>query len=348
MNDPGDAATGWDARKAHDNPARERALTSYPARRAFRDAVQFPPDVTGVEDAIDVHCHAHKGQQDPIALGRHASRSRMGGLLYKTLDYSVPPMVKLQEIKTALARWSDAEHVEPIDCWAGFLTDHWMGRPNAAAVRPQLAAGVKAIWMPTASHANTISQVGGRPWWWGGSTDPDALCGPMPMDDAIRAGGVYVLKDGRLDPDVRDVVTLCRDHDVALFFGHLTHAEQDALAEEVLRQGLRKAVIDHPFSPFVDLSPARMKQFTQAGFYLNFTYDELSPLLGVDPLVMAEAIRSVGPDHVTLSSDAGEPLFPNSVECMRLMRAYMRAFGLTAAEIHRMTVTNPRAILGLD
>ena len=63
---------------------------------------------------------------------------------------------------------------------------------------------------------------------------------------------------------------------------------------------------------------------------------------------MAEAIRSVGPDHVTLSSDAGEPLFPNSVECMRLMRAYMRAFGLAADEIHRMTVTNPRAILGLD
>ena len=36
---------------------------------------------------------------------------------------------------------------------------------------------------------------------------------------------------------------------------------------------------------------------------------------------------------IELSSDAGEPLFPNSVECMRLMRAYMRAFGLTAKKV---------------
>jgi hypothetical protein len=32
---------------------------------------------------------------------------------------------------------------------------------------------------------------------------------------------------------------------------------------------------------------------------------------------------------------------------MRLMRAYMRAFGLAAEEVHRVTVTNPRYLLGL-
>ena len=337
-----------DPRRNEDPLIRERAVTSYAARRAFRDAIQFPPDVPGVEHAIDLHCHAHKGQQDPIALARHASRSGMGGLLYKTLDYSVAPMVKMEEIRTALHRWADAEQVEPIECWAGFLTDHWMGGTNHAAVLPQIEAGVRGIWMPTASHANTVSQVGGRPWWWGASRDPNELVGPMPMEEAIKQGCMYVLKDGRLDPDVRDVVALCVEHDVALFFGHLTHDEQDALAEEIGRQGLRKAVVDHPFSPFVDLSVPRMKQFTEAGIYLNFTYDELSPLLGVDPLAMASAIRTVGCDHVTLSSDAGEPLFPNSVECMRLMRAYMRAFGLTADEIEQVTVTNPRTLLGLS
>jgi Family of unknown function (DUF6282) len=204
------------------------------------------------------------------------------------------------------------------------------------------------VWMPTASHANTIHQVGGRPIWWGGSTDPRALVGPMPMAEARAIGGLYVLPDGRLDEGVRDVVRLCVDHDVALFFGHLTWDEQDALAEEIHRQGLRKAVVDHPFSPFVDLSVERMKRFADAGIYMNFTYDELSPLLGVDPFEMYQAIRAVGCDRVTLSSDAGEPLFPNSIECMRLMRAYMRAFGLTPEEIQQVTVTNPRHLLGLD
>ena len=55
---------------------------------------------------------------------------------------------------------------------------------------------------------------------------------------------------------------------------------------------------------------------------------------------MYRAIRAVGCDRVTLSSGAVEPLFPNSVECMRLMRAYMRAFGLSAEEVEQVTVTN--------
>ena len=56
-----------------------------------------------------------------------------------------------------------------------------------------------------------------------------------------------------------------------------------------------------------------MSDFAQAGIWLNFPYDELSPLLGVDPARMYDAIRAVGPEHFTLSSDAGEPLFPNLV-----------------------------------
>ena len=64
------------------DPTKARYVKSYAVRRAFRDAIQRPPDVAGVEEAIDLHCHAHRGQQDPVALTRHASRAGMGGLLF--------------------------------------------------------------------------------------------------------------------------------------------------------------------------------------------------------------------------------------------------------------------------
>jgi hypothetical protein len=51
-------------------------------------------------------------------------------------------------------------------------------------------------------------------------------------------------------------------------------------------------------------------------------------------------------ERVILSSDAGEPLFPNSVEAMRLIRAYMRAYGLSDEEVRRVSVVNPGAIVG--
>jgi hypothetical protein len=85
-----------------------------------------------------------------------------------------------------------------------------------------------------------------------------------------------------------------------------------------------------------------------AGLWLNFTYDELSPLLSIDPARMYEAIRTVGPEHCTLSSDAGEPLFPNSVESLRLLRGHMAAFGCTPDEIYTMSTLNPSLIVGVD
>ena len=91
-----------------------------------------------------------------------------------------------------------------------------------------------------------------------------------------------------------------------------------------------------------------MKALASTGITLNFTYDELSPLLGVDPATMYAAIREVGPAHCTLSSDAGEPLFPNTVECIRLIRGYMTAFGLTADELTQVCTTNPARLLGLE
>lgn len=112
--------------------------------------------------------------------------------------------------------------------------------------------------------------------------------------------------------------------------------------------GFKKGVVDHPFSPFVNLTIEEMTQAAAAGLWLNFTYDELSPLLGIDPARMYQAIRTVGPEHCTLSSDAGEPLFPNSVESLRLLRGHMTAFGCTPDEIDTMCTVNPSFIVGLN
>lgn len=328
-------------------PSLERFQMSYRKRRAYRDAIQYPPAVGGVTNAIDVHCHAHEGQQDALALAQHASQSGMGGLLYKTLPFAKAPMPQLDAIKDALHRWADAEDVKPIECWAGFVTDTWNGRPTRAAVEPQLKAGVKAVWMPTASHANSLHLSGGREIWWDPQAPSRNLLEPMPFAEALqRSGGMYFLHDGKLDPEVREIVRLCQQHDAALFFGHFTHPEQDALVEEIDRVGFKKAVVDHPFSLYVNMPIERMQQFARAGITMNFTYDELSPLMGVDPQAMYQAIRAVGTEWVTLSSDCGEPLFPNSVEGMRMIIAYMKAYGLTDAEIEEVTVTNPRRLVG--
>jgi hypothetical protein len=141
---------------------------------------------------------------------------------------------------------------------------------------------------------------------------------------------------------------LAHDRGAAIFFGHPTKPEFKAMAEFSQKIGFKKGVVDHPFSPFVNLTIEEMKDAASAGLWLNFTFDELSPLLGIDPANMYKAIRTIGPEHCMLSSDAGEPLFPNSVESLRLLRGYMSAFGCSADEIYTMCTVNPAFIVGLD
>jgi hypothetical protein len=149
-------------------------------------------------------------------------------------------------------------------------------------------------------------------------------------------------------PEIEEIFRMAHDHNAAVFFGHPTKQEFRAMAEFSHKIGFKRGVVDHPFSPFVNLTIEEMHDAAGAGLWLNFTFDEQTPLLGIDPANMYKAIRTVGPDHCTLSSDAGEPLFPNSVESLRLLRGYMSAFGCTADEIYTMCTVNPAFIVGLN
>ncbi|HEX5021524.1 MAG TPA: hypothetical protein VFX54_12730 [Candidatus Binatia bacterium] len=71
----------------YSTPSSIRSVTSYPARRGFK---QGPVDpsldyVIGVDDAIDIHCHAHEGQQDALGVAKLASKSGTKGYSTKRL-----------------------------------------------------------------------------------------------------------------------------------------------------------------------------------------------------------------------------------------------------------------------
>jgi len=328
-------------------PTQVRAVTSYAARTQYKPGPLKPSEVR-LTDAIDIHCHAHEGQQDAHELVRRASRAGMKGILFKSL-YGGDQAATARALQDEVNRWAEGETgVRPVVCWAGFVCGRQREPLSAAAAQKAVEGGAVAVWLPVFTHANTLHTVGTYRRLVEAGGEADGWTGPLSWEDALRHGRYTLDEKGRLNDETREILRLCADRDVALFFGHATHDEMFQLAEEVDRLGIRRAVIDHPFSPFIDLTVEQMKQFASVGVLLNFTYDELSPLLGVDPQLMYDAIRAVGVEHFTLSSDAGEPLFPDSVESMRLLRAYMEAFGMSQDELRTLCVRNPARVVGLD
>jgi carbonic anhydrase/acetyltransferase-like protein (isoleucine patch superfamily) len=88
-------------------PTHERCVTSYAARTQYKPGVVHPPHIK-VKDAIDIHCHAHEGQQDPYDLARRASLAEMKGLLFKSIPGD-DPVKATQAVQDDVNRWAEKE-----------------------------------------------------------------------------------------------------------------------------------------------------------------------------------------------------------------------------------------------
>src|SRR4029434_7536595 len=75
-----------DTRPNYSTPSAVRSVTSYPARRGFKQAVHPALDhELGVKHAIDIRGHAHEGQQYALGVAKLASKSDIQEILYKTI-----------------------------------------------------------------------------------------------------------------------------------------------------------------------------------------------------------------------------------------------------------------------
>ena len=82
-----------------------------------------------------------------------------------------------------------------------------------------IAQGVVAIWLPVFNHAITLSTVGTYRRTIE-RNDANGWHGPLPWDKAIELGHYNLDDDGELKSEVKEIVRICADQDVALFFGH--------------------------------------------------------------------------------------------------------------------------------
>ncbi|HLF71698.1 MAG TPA: hypothetical protein VI759_06075, partial [Dehalococcoidia bacterium] len=146
-------------------PQRERFRTSYVARLSYRGEAPSPLGANGVEGAVDLHCHAMPGQQNPLEVAKKASLGGAGGLLFKGIFGEEGPAAAARAVAEELAPWCEEHGVEPVPVRAGIIvgygnTDDLAEAP--AKVRECLEDGGAAVWMPVFTHANTLMTVATR------------------------------------------------------------------------------------------------------------------------------------------------------------------------------------------
>ena len=275
-------------------------------------------NLTGV---IDIHVHSAPDSTprsiDAIDVARLARERGMRGLVLKNHYES-----------TAALAYIVRKEVTGIEIFGGIDLNRSVGGINLAALeRMVLMTGGwgKVVWMPTNDSENQVRYSNeNRPF-------------------------VSVAKNGRLLPEVEQVIEFVAQHQLTLETGHSSAEEGLLIVREARRLGVKHVIVTHGMRPPVNMTIAQMQEAAREGAYIEFVYGST---LGANPENQMsdyiKAIREVGPKSCILSTDLGQvgnPLHPDGMAMF--LDTLLRA-GFSQAEIDLMSKTNPAVALGLQ
>ena len=283
---------------------------------------QGPVPRSALAGVIDLHAHAGPdgGERsiDALDLAKLARDRGMRGLVLKDHGGSTAALV-----------YAARKAVPGIELFGGIALNRSVGGINAAAVEEM--ASVKGgwgrvVWMPTRD-----SEYGTR----------NARGEPRPF--------VSIARNGQLLPEVKDVLKIMAARKLTLATGHSSPAEDLLLIREAKAAGVDRIIVTHPMVPAVGMSTDQMKEAAALGAYIELAYGHL---LGTNAALTIElyaaAIRAIGPEHVVLSTDLGQPANPLHPDGMDAFMQGMAKQGFSQDAIDRMTKTNPARVLGLE
>jgi hypothetical protein len=215
-----------------------------------------------------------------------------------------------------------------LEVYGGIVLNTLIGGINLHAVRhfAGMDGGLgKIVYMPTVDCENEVRKSGSS--------------GPC----------VRVSKDGRLLPEVLDMLDLIADLGLALSTGHNSSAEILMLIEAARERGINRILVTNPQYPAISMSTEDMKRAAEMGAYLEFIYYCVG--MHGTKLTMrdyTDAIRAIGPERCILSSCGGQSWMPIHTFAWRELLAGMRGGGIEDSEIDVMCKRNPARLLSLD
>jgi hypothetical protein len=266
--------------------------------------------------AIDMHAHADPDGTprsiDAIDLARLAKSRGMRAIVLK--NHYEP---------TASLAYLVRKEVPGIEVFGGISLDLTVGGVNPAAVEwmTKVKGGYgRVVWMPTFDSEHQVTSSGQkRPF-------------------------ARVALDGKLTPEVLQVIAIAARNNLVLETGHSSPAEALLIIREARRLGVNNILVTHAMSPLVGMSIPEMQQAAKLGAYLEFVW--VKP--GSDAAkAYVKAIHDVGPEFCVISSDLGQAANPLHPDGLLALYQYLHSEGISVADIDRMAKTNPAKLLGL-
>jgi hypothetical protein len=289
-----------------------------------------------LEGAIDTHCHGYpeisfdvRMRTEDLEAFRLAAQAKMKGIVLKS--HMWPTIGRVYQMK---------DKIEGIEVWSSITLNTSSGGFSPWVMESALKQGAKVIWLPTWSARNDLQRGGFsrlmKPW--------------LPTLNRMKPEeGLSVFNSsGELDQNVKEILALAKDYDVAIFTGHISPQESLAVAREAKKMGFKKLLLSHPDSNAVGATMEQVKEFAEMGFFIETTFLGLLPAFWrISLKEICQRIREVGARRWVLSTDAFFEWTPPPAEMMRMFIGSALSGGMSADEVDLMVRKNPSELLNV-
>ena len=208
-------------------------------------------------------------------------------------------------IESTAGRSKIAQEVTGLNVIGGVCLNLSVGGLNPNAVKAAAELGGKIIWFPTIS-ANKIN-----------------VC----------------------FENTEDILNIIAEKELILATGHLKVNDIFSLLDYAKSMHIKKILINHPLTRVVGASIDEQKEMARYALLEHCFVACMEMHDNLDPNVLAEAIKEVGPKNCIMATDFGQSHNPTPVEGIKLFVYYMKKNGINNSDIDKMCMENPSKLL---
>ncbi len=232
--------------------------------------------------------------------------------------------------------------VPGIKAMGAITLNHSVGGLNPVALEIAGRSGNKIVWMPTVDAANeTAGRTDGPtdklPFWAKIQRELSATGIAPPPLSVLDA-------NGKVSSATRGCLELIKKHDMILATGHLSKKEIRELVKTAKEMGLKRVIVTHAKFPSQNMTADEQLEVADMGAVIEHCFTTMYTNKAPWDAYYA-SVRKVGPERVVLSTDLGQTINPPVAEGFAMFAQKMLDAGFSAADVHRMCVTNPAELI---
>jgi hypothetical protein len=279
-----------------------------------------------LDGAIDLHCHF--GPESVIGTP-HAVDALEAATDAAALGFSAI-VLKSHDFPSNSVAHLVGDMVDDVSVYGSVCCDFCIGGLNPGAVETALRDGAAIVWLPTISSQQDVDN------------GVAALLG-------VPGQGIQLLDDdGRLRPEVEEILSLVTQHDAIAATGHTSAAEHFAVARSFAGRG--RLVVTHAMNPGAgpNLSVQECTELAALGAFIELSAATCMQSHGPSVPEVVQAVGAIGPEMVVLSTDYGwTKELPRPAAGLHSYVDALWDAGADETQLRRMVCENPARLLQL-